>query len=556
MIGDRIGMKKLLALLTATVMMIATGSVSYAEVPIEDEGAGGTGTALTYYEIPKDIVLFNTTGTSIYEPNIIYTYKIENANPQNATIKDKNNITETVKKGVTGLVKIQGSDKTGYIGQAGTGNVNLVFDAAFTLKATNNEGSHVTTESHVTTRKLKLVFDVTALKNSEGQYPADAAGIYRYKLSDITPAADLTSAGIRRNNQYDKVRYLDIYVEWADDSHTTPQVYGIVLYKTSDGKKTANEKSKFVYDSTITTHLKVTGYNVESEMRWTGDSPNPTSDEYHTYNLTVSKTVMGDSADTDHAFPISVIFTNTQVTNRTAFYSTGAFSSSQLIMGEGACSINEDYSESGPKLKHGESFTMIGLPALTSFVVNEQNDATSGYNVTIRDDTKGTYLKGTESGGEEVNSGSDTNLSEAQTLGNLKDTVYQSEDICIINEISDAMVAPTGITSRHTPFLLILVLSVILLGLAGGQRKRIREVEDANYKRKEPELISSGITSGAKSHVRQKNSLWVKHKGYPPNQGMDTSGSPRPMPKANVSPQQSKKALWDKGPPGRGDPMG
>lgn len=472
MIGDQIGMKKLLALLTAAVMMIAAGGTVYAELPIEDEGAGGTGTALTYYEIPKDIVLFNTTGNNIYEPNIIYTYKIENANPQNATIKDKNNITETVKKGVTGLVKIQGSDKTGYIGQAGTGNVNLVFDAAFTLKATNNEGSQVTTESYVTTRKLKLVFDVTALKNSEGQYPTDAAGIYRYKLSDITPAADLTSAGIMRNNKYDKVRYLDVYVEWADDSHTTPQVYGIVLYKTSDGKNNATATSKFVYDSTKTTYLKVTGYNVESEMRWPGGSPNPTSDEYHTYNLTVSKTVTGDSADTNHSFPISVIFTNTQVKNRTTFYSTGAFSSSQLIMGEGACSINEDYSESGPKLKHGESFTMIGLPALTSFVVNEQNDTSSSYNVTIRDDTKGSYLKGSESGGEAVNSGSDTELSEAQTLGNQKDAVYQSEDIQIINEVDDAIVAPTGLTSRYTPIFLLLIFGIILLILAGGQRKK------------------------------------------------------------------------------------
>lgn len=553
MIGERIGMKRLLALLTAAAMMIAADGTAQA-TSIEDEGTGETGTALTYYEIPKDIVLFNTTGSSIYEPNIVYTYSIQTANPNSATIKDKNNITETVKTGVAGLVKIQGSDKTGYIGQAGTSDVNLVFDAAFTLKSTNAEGSQVTTESYVTTRKLKLVFDVTVLKDSEGQYKADAAGIYRYKLTDKTSSDALTSAGIVRNNKYDKVRYLDIYVEWADDKHTTPQVYGIVLYKTADGKKTANEKSKFVYNNTQTTYLKVTGYNVESEMLWPGDSPNPTSDEYHTYNLTVSKTVTGDSPDTDHPFPISVVFTNAQVKNRTTFYSTGAFSSSQLIMGEGACSINEDYSESGPKLKQGESFTMIGLPALTSFVVNEQNDSTSSYKVTIRDDTKGIYLKGTADGGEEIDSGSDTELSEAQTLGNLKNEEnYQSEDIQIINEISEAIVAPTGFASRHTPFLLLLLFSGVLLILIGGWKIKPREEGLTKQNRKEQVKAATGLISETENHVRWRNSLWVNHKGDPPGPGTDTGGPPGST-KIECLVSLPQAALWAKGPPGRGDP--
>ena len=110
-------MKKLLALIVTIAMVFCLCFPALA-LDTKQEGNGQSGTAITSILIPKDIVLFNTTSQDIYEPNITFTYTLENQNPSNAIVTVKNSVTVTVKTGVSGLVTIQGANGSGPYGTA------------------------------------------------------------------------------------------------------------------------------------------------------------------------------------------------------------------------------------------------------------------------------------------------------------------------------------------------------------------------------------------------------------------------------------------------------
>ena len=444
-------LKKLMAIALVIVMVAAMGANVFA-LDTDEVGVGTSGTAITQVEVPKEIVLFNTAESAIYEPNITYTYTLAPQNPSSATITDANGMTGTVKTGVNGLVTIQGSNGSGYTGSASTSGASLVFgdDAYANLSDTNLEGATVTTSSEVASRNLKLAFDTSVLSGS------DAAGIYRFKITDTTTAAALTAAGIARDADYDADRYLDVYVEWADAAHSSLQVYGWVLYKTTDGTNDVDGVESFSYDASEETAVKVDGYNVESEML-DGAS---TADEYHTYNLSVTKTTTGTLADKNHEFPVAVSFANATVTSQTDFYSTGDYLNNALALSAaGAYSTNTDFSGT-PSVKNGDTFTFIGLPAGTTFLVNEKNDTVDSYKVTISDETIDTDLKAESI----ITSGNNTGLSTYTALGNDNSGTPETENIQILNKLE--AISPTGIVLRFAPFAIILMAGIALFMLS------------------------------------------------------------------------------------------
>jgi len=462
-------MKKLVSLILA-IMMIAAVGAAFA-TSVEDEGTGTSGTAITEVAITKEIVLFNTTTQQIYEPNIKYTYSLATQNPNSPTVTDKNSMTATVKTGVAGLVKIQGSNKDGYIGTAGT-SASLVFgDDNSTKKATVVEGTIITTSNKkVAVRNLKLSFDVTALKSGDS-YPATSAGIYRYKITDDTTAATLTAAGVARNSSYDPVRYLDVYVEWNSE-RTAPQVYGYVLYKTTDTSTTADGTSSITYDSSKTTFIKVTGYNVESEMLSTDGSSNSTADEYHTYNLSVTKTTTGSMADLNNEFPVGIIFTNDSVTALADFYSTGDFANTNLALtATGGYSVNTDFSTT-PSVKNDDTFTFVGLPAGTYYQIAEKNNTYDSYKVKIEDKTPSTAVNVFAEA--IVAAGANTTVNTRIAIDNdAGSSSYKTQDIQITNTL-DA-ISPTGYVSRFAPYALILIGGIALLIIAKKRKPKEEE---------------------------------------------------------------------------------
>lgn len=441
--------KKVGALALAAVMTMGMSASVWATNADPDAGAAGiqtnetgngqTGTELGNIDIPVHIVVFNTASETIYEPNVTYTFTLETQDPNGATVTDANGSTTTVKKGVDGGVTIVGNS-----GSASISGATLVFggDSSGDLP-TNHEGSSISDSSKVSTAndhlaKLTLAFDPSVFT---------AAGVYRYKIKDTTTAATLTAAGIVRSEDYEPVRYLDVYVEKADDAY---RVFGCVLFKTKDGD------TSIAYNSTAATSMKVTGYDIPSEMV-NGTS---TADEYHTYNLKVTKTTTGSMADLNHEFPIAVTFNNSTITSQTDFYSTDDFENTALALdASGAYSVNTGFTGTPgtPSVKNGDTFTFVGLPVGTKFLINEKNDTLDSYTVVIKDETTSTDLFGSAI----VNAGNNTGLTAATALENLSGSNYETENIQITNTLN--AISPTGYVTRFAPYALMLAGAVVLL---------------------------------------------------------------------------------------------
>lgn len=436
--------KRVAALAMAAVMTMGMSASVWATDPdtgtsgvtTSEAGNGQSGSELGNIDIPVDIVVFNTASQTIYEPNVTYTFTLAPEDPNGATVTDEHGSTTTVKQGVDGGVTIVGNS-----GSASSSGATLVFggDTSGDL-ATNHEGTAVSDSSKVSTAgdhvaKLTLAFDPSVF---------NAAGVYRYKIEDTTTAAALTAAGIVRSDDYEPVRYLDVYVEKADDAY---RVFGCVLFKTEGGD------TSIAYDPSAVTSMKVTGYDIPSEMV-DGTS---TADEYHTFNLKVTKTTTGSMADLNHEFPIAVTFNNSTITSQTDFYSTDDFTNASLALdANGTYSVNTNFAAT-PSVKNGDTFTFVGLPAGTTFLINEKNNTPDSYTVVIKDETTSADLFASAI----VASGNDTDLTTATALGNLSGSTYETENIQITNTLN--AISPTGYVTRFAPYALMLAGAIVLL---------------------------------------------------------------------------------------------
>ncbi len=258
-----------LALGLVLALVLAAPALA-ADVKVEDDGTSVTASTTASFTIPKEIVLFNTDGSTIYEPNVSYSYTLTAVTITEGStyITDKNGVRGTVKTGV-----LTGNAVT-IVGTSGTAGTTATVEFGGTSDSntheTNTEGTAVGETSKVATKNITVAID--AIKFS-------SPGVYRYKISDTTTDTTISDAGVYRNStDYKPDRYLDVYIKWNDDKSAL-QVYGYVLFKLTDGATTLTETSSIAYDSGVTTAVKVTGYDVKSEQETSGGDTKYFSDQ-------------------------------------------------------------------------------------------------------------------------------------------------------------------------------------------------------------------------------------------------------------------------------------
>ena len=417
------------------------------------------------FTIPKDILLFNVDSENIYEPNIAYTYTVAAAEVAAGTTVTGKTLDTTddedkvvsvaVRGGVAGVVTIKGADGSGPAGEAGA-SAKLTFgdtDATFASNAESDDGTAaITKDSNKATRALTVYIDASKFAAT------DTAGIYRYIISDTTDAADLTKAGVERSSDYDAVRYLDVYTQYDADGKL--QVYGYVLFKGNAGADTS-----FEYDAAADKETtKVSGYDLPSENGTDGEynAENGTkinSDEYHTFNLEITKTITGALANKNHQFPFAVALSNDTVTSKDEFtYSVSGGAPTPAALSESGA-----YTFADLKFKDGEGIKIIGLPAGTTANIAETNDTVDYYTASAvcnntADNTE--LLAATL-----VNPGADQTIKDSYAV-NLKTA---GDKIDVTNTL-DA-VSPTGLIFRIAPFVIMLAAAGILIAVFMKNRK-------------------------------------------------------------------------------------
>jgi len=422
-------LKKLSALVLALAMIVAMSATAFAansdgDVNI-DNGIDSTDVTIN---IAKQIVFVNAEDTTVREPNITYTYTISAVTPTEATITDKDDITGTVKAGILSAVKGAATDTTSTV--------------AFTDSATS-----AATANGTSTASKYAAFTFTASA-------FNAPGIYRYKISETASPAK-ASVGITEAAEYNAARYLDVYVKWNDDAHTTLAVYGYVLFEGTDSQTIKSAQLTPPGDVS----MKSAGYVNTSATAGTQEDV----DVYTTQNLYINKTTTGSLADKNNDFPIAVTLTAPSGVSNVKLDVTTTGSGSLTTATDTIGAHVAAWGNVAGTVRDGSQIAIKGVPAGASVSIVETNNTADSYKVKA-----GTAADGADILTEAiVAAGANAAATSAQTL-NAKVEIYFTNTL--------EAISPTGVVLRFGPYALMLGAGLALLILA--MRRKSRKNED------------------------------------------------------------------------------
>ncbi len=492
-------LRKIGALLLALVMVLATATAFGAASLGTSSNIGEAGT-WTADDTPipldksviirKEITAFNPDEGLIYGPEIVYTYGIASASDTElVTITDETGDhasglqTTTTALGATAIT-------SGTPTLTGTGENVIAWTNADILEASSTGIANY----------KNLTIDFSSVVFSQ-------PGVYRYKITE-TPDAYTTSGVTGTTGTH--IRYLDVYVMRSS-------LYG----KTADGSATSNTNASHwwtIYgyvciDSTLGTAAvspstkKTSGFVAKSEDEG-GTTGTTTADQYHTYNLTVGKTLTGDTTMNGHPFPFDVAWTAGAATEtfRFAVETTGTASvtnnaqaatttvngttvdANTLYYTTASDAVGTADKDGTPLIAHNGTVKYIGIPNGTKVTVKETNDVTgttystrvfaNTYTTTYTAPTTqvaftgGTAVKGTENSIENAlaTMDQDDTAIYAQASAPAADS---NQAIQFTNTL--AIISPTGYVSRFAPYALILVGGIVLLIISRKHKKHTDE---------------------------------------------------------------------------------
>lgn len=439
--------------------------------------------------IQKELTVFNPDEAFVYGPAFTYTYTVT---PGTAGTS----ITDATSQHASGLATstttIAGVT-TGVTVNSGT--AGTAANASGTLAWTNADILDAATAGAA--NKKNIVIDFTNVVFSQ-------PGVYRYVITETPAAADASysAAGITEGSG-SRVRYLDVYVMRSstfDTSHDGTagheyvagdwMIYGYVCFYNNTAIDAADLS---------TTPIKTTGF-----VAGTSDgSTAVTADQYHTYNLTVGKTLVGDATMNSHKFPFDATWANpsgsasgtfqyivettgtAQVTKADVAATTsinGTDVAAHMTVG-GANAVYTADKDGTPSIANGASVKYIGIPQAAYATVTETNDVTGTTYTTTATETIGagsatavvfdstsTAVLSTDSKTATTDQGDTAVYAESSTV-----TADSNYAVQFTNTL--AVISPTGVVVRIAPFALMLAAGIVLFILM--RRRRNDEAEEA-----------------------------------------------------------------------------
>jgi hypothetical protein len=382
--------------------------------------------------IKKEIISYNATSASVFAPAFSYTYTVTPATVSNYTVTDENKdhtsgaaVTAPVNPGITTGLTVNG-------GTAGT-----EASAVGTLAFTNTTA--LTTSSAGGSNLYNITLSFANVRFSQ-------PGVYRYQIAE-TLADGKTYDGVAIEDGGTNTVYLDVYVDGAG------KIYGYVC---------------MAANSSVTPSTTKTNGFVGSGAG---------ADKYYTYDLTLSKDVVNDNyAETNHAFPYTVIFNNSESYSTTFTITETAANGSTGISPTAASAPTW----SGvAKVKEGANITYTGIPAGVDVDVYETNDMTGVTYTVATSVNSGTAV--TDNG---VIAGTAPTSAVAQTTKQAYEstkatvntpkiaTVSAAQTLAITNTL--VLISPTGVAMRIAPYALMLIGGLVLLVIS-----RRRKAEEA-----------------------------------------------------------------------------
>ena len=459
--------KKLGALVLALVLMLSLSAAAFADTTLDGNGEQGVFSSKDTPEsqnktlvLEKEIKVYNVDEATIKAPTISYTYSIAAATvPSGATVTDSDKSGSIHDTGVTVTVPVK----------AGVGTPTVANDGVVAWAATEDVSAG--------TDGVKNVKDISI---DFSNVVFTGPGVYRYELTEaLTSGYTYASSGVTETTAPTDgahTRFIDVYVrpaaDYSDGTHNTDwDIYGYTCFY--------NNAATITEENKATAAAKTTGFvdGTSTDGTTTNDF---LADQYYTFNLTISKTVVNDGYGAATVeFPFTVLFTNenvsagTIVTNGATAPTETDFSHSESV------NLSTGDLKGIATLKSGKQIKYVGIPNGTSVEVYETNVATG---VTYSVDTN---KDGTTTTDSAVVSGSAPASAVAQTTkaawestkSTLATTAGYDDDTAHSIAITNTLltISPTGVTLRIAPYVLMLCAGLLLVAFS---RKRKARAED------------------------------------------------------------------------------
>ena len=411
-------LRKVAGVFVATAMVAAMGVTTLAAD--ETENINGNNNVVGNNDpadavkkklvIEKELTAYNPEEIEIYAPNITYTYTIAGSDDEAGK-----KITDTHGTSAKTVAGPSGASITSSISWTNTEKINA--------------------SSAGIANKKELTIDLSGIN-------FQAAGVYRYKITETCSDTDKAAASVTEGT-IAQVRYLDVYVRdpKAGTTETGFQIYGYVLFENNND---INANSVDSADDSVKKAVKTEGF-----VATTGpDGSTLSADSYYTYNVSVTKKLENDSANSTHEFPFQIDFAKAASGN---FNLVASDTTDPVAM---ATSINR-------KIADGNSVKFSGIPCGTTVDIIETNDITTvAYKVTT--------------------TGADTNITDKLVNGNettgddavvINSTAGQSGEfkkVTFTNTLE--LISPTGVAMAVLPFVILLGFGVCFMVVSTTKR--------------------------------------------------------------------------------------
>lgn len=444
-------MKKIGAIALALVLVFSLSVSAFAEATLDTNGEQGAfqtpdkplNQSKTLI-IEKELKVYNLDETKVYAPTITYNYAIAPAPVAAGTTVTDNANKHTANQSLTVPVK------------AGIGNLSA------SVSWTNADVLDADTAGAKNVKDLSIDFSSIVFTG---------AGVYRYVITEtLADGFSYANTGVTETTGA-HTRYIDVYVKPADsftDGSTAADwdIYGFTCFCNNTSITDADK---------ATVAMKTTGFVDGGE----GNSAF-LADQFYTYNLTISKTVVNDNyAKATHQFPFTVIFTNGDVTKNILLKTTETGTVTDFPHEAGAPTWS-----GVAKLKSEGSIKYIGIPMGTDVEVYETNDVTGTTYQVLTTRTNATTETATDN---MVLDGATPTTAVAQaatknvyeSTKTVIDTTKNADDdnehsVAITNTL--LTISPTGVVLRVAPYALMLGAGLFFIVLS---KRRKAEPDEA-----------------------------------------------------------------------------
>lgn len=380
--------KKMAAAAAAIIMVLGMSSTVFAATVLNTGySAGVVVSSDTTLNIPKTLVVKNPALAGVAGPGLQLTYTVAPA-----TVAD-------------GTVITDGEDNTAPVHPGPVDGLRLVSSPTFTVGETLDASA----AGADNVKNIVLEVDLTKFNDP---------GIYRYELTDTTTADALAAAGVDRDEHFDNVRYVDVYVQEVGSDLV---VEGYVVGSDADEDGLL---AKETFDTSTTDETSGTTY--------------PTKDLFETYNASLTKSVTGTGGERHNQFPFAIAVSDSS----RAYYAdkgTAPSSSSSLNQAAHTTALSTT-------LQDTETYYIAGLTKNDTVAYTETNNTDNTYSVSVTGDVTIAATNVSANGGTKVMPATDVTDAGAVTF---------------VNNLGS--ISPTGVITRFGPYIGMLAIAGILI---------------------------------------------------------------------------------------------